>query len=278
MSSTSRALVALVLIAIVCSAPLPAAAAHGSRQHATKARRVGAQPLPDGGALYLTSLPASATTTRARAIVAGTGGVSAPGTPPTPAPASGSTPPTGPTGATGASSPTTLGGSGGSGLPSGSTGGSGPTGPTAPATVPPVVAPARILASGLAVAPAGAPAAVRAAIAAGNELIGKPYIYGGGHKSFIAAGYDCSGAVSYALHGADLLAAPLDSGALASWGLPGAGTWMSVYANPLHTSLDIAGIRLDTSRVDDPHSQPGPRWRPLRLSSAGYVVRHPAGL
>ena len=277
MSSTLRALVALVLIATVCSAPLPAAAAHGSRHHATKSQRVGAHRLSDGGSRYLTSLPSSATTTRARATVAGTGGVSAPGTTATPAAPGGSTGPNGPTGATGASAATTLGGSGGSGVPRGSTGG-GPTGPTAPPTAPPVVAPARILASGLAVAPAGAPAAVQAAIAAGNELIGKPYIYGGGHKSFIAAGYDCSGAVSYALHGADLLAAPLDSGELASWGLPSAGTWMSVYANPQHTYLDIASIRLDTSRVDDPHGQSGPRWRPLRLSSAGYVVRHPAGL
>ena len=83
--------------------------------------------------------------------------------------------------------------------------------------------------SGLAVAPANAPAAVREAIDAGNQLIGKPYVYGGGHKSFISAGYDCSGAVSFALHGGGLLASPLDSTDFETWGLAGAGTWITIY-------------------------------------------------
>jgi hypothetical protein len=137
---------------------------------------------------------------------------------------------------------------------------------------------ARILADGLAQAPAAAPAAVKEAIAAGNQLIGQPYVYGGGHQSFISHGYDCSGAVSYALHGANLLASPLDSSELELWGSPGPGSWITVYANAGHTYMDIAGIRFDTSTAGDPGGKQGPRWRPLLRSNAGYVVRHPAGL
>ena len=111
----------------------------------------------------------------------------------------GSTGPTGATGSTGASASTGATGS------TGTTGSTGATGPTIPGSL------ARILPNGLAIAPAGAPAAVRAAIAAGNQLIGKPYVFGGGHKSFSSAGYDCSGAVSFSLHGGSLLASPLDS-------------------------------------------------------------------
>ncbi len=137
---------------------------------------------------------------------------------------------------------------------------------------------ARILASGLAVAPANAPAVVREAIDAGNELIGKPYVYGGGHKSFISAGYDCSGAVSFALHGGGLLASPLDSTDFETWGLAGAGTWITIYTNPTHAFMDIAGIRLDTSTAGDPGGKSGPRWRPLLRSHAGFIARHPQGL
>ena len=125
-----------------------------------------------------------------------------------------------------------------------------------------------------AIAPAGAPPQVRKAIEAANRIVGKPYRYGGGHGSFDDSGYDCSGTVSYALHGAGLLGAPRDSSGLTTFGRPGAGDWITVYANAGHTYVVIAGLRLDTSGGGGE----GPRWRPERRSSSGYVVRHPAGL
>ena len=111
--------------------------------------------------------------------------------------------------------------------------------------------------------PADAPAAVRAAIAAGNQLIGKPYVYGGGHRSFVSAGYDCSGAVSFALHGGGLVVSPLNSTGFETWGAAGFGAWITIYTNPTHAYMDIAGIRLDTSTAGDPGGKSGPRWRPL---------------
>jgi cell wall-associated NlpC family hydrolase len=154
---------------------------------------------------------------------------------------------------------------------------SGPT-PLSPAltqTVPGTTA--EILPDGYAAAPAGAPPAVQQAIWAANQLIGLPYIYGGGHASFEAAGYDCSGAVSYALHGGGLLDAPLDSTQLETWGLAGDGAWVTVYANAAHAFIEIAGIRLDTSTAGDPGGLPGPRWRPLLADTTGYVARSAAG-
>ena len=128
-----------------------------------------------------------------------------------------------------------------------------------------------------AAAPAAAPAAVQQAIWAGNQLIGLPYLYGGGHQSFISDGYDCSGAVSYALHGGGLLSAPLDSGQLTGWGLPGPGDWITVYADAGHAFVQIAGIRLDTSSEGDPGGLGGPRWRPLLTDTTGFVARYPSG-
>lgn len=141
--------------------------------------------------------------------------------------------------------------------------------------VPPPVAPTpATLVAGKAVAPAGAPAAVVGAIRAGNALQNKPYLYGGGHRSFKSAAYDCSGTVSYALHGGGLLAAPLDSTSLMAWGAPGAGAWITVYANHGHTYVLIAGLRLDTSGTGGR----GPRWLTVARPSTGFVARHPAGL
>ncbi len=140
---------------------------------------------------------------------------------------------------------------------------------------------AQIEPDGRAAAPASAPPAVRAMIAAGNQLIGKPYVYGGGHADFgLAAGYDCSSSVSWALHGAGYLTAPEDSTTLEGFGRPGAGLWVTIYADPGHTFVYVAGIRLDTSpQAGDGHyTQPGPRWRPASRSTAGFVVRHPPGL
>lgn len=148
----------------------------------------------------------------------------------------------------------------------------------APAIAPAAVVPgtSAVLASDgrTALAPAGAPPQVHEAIAAANRIVGKPYRYGGGHGSFEDSGYDCSGAVSYALHGAGLLDAPLDSSGLTAFGQAGAGDWISVYANSGHTYVVIAGLRLDTSGSGGA----GPRWHVQRRSASGYVVRHPAGL
>lgn len=122
-------------------------------------------------------------------------------------------------------------------------------------------------------APASAPQAVKDAIAAGNAIATTPYIWGGGHGSFESEGYDCSGAVSYALHGGGLLESPLDSTGLETWGEPGPGRWITVYANSGHAWMVIAGIAFDTV------GGPGPRWHdPWVDSPEGFIARHPAGL
>jgi cell wall-associated NlpC family hydrolase len=131
---------------------------------------------------------------------------------------------------------------------------------------------------GLAAAPMSAPAAVQEIIWAGNQLIGLPYIYGGGHASFVSPGYDCSGTVSFALHGASLLPTPMDSTEFMSWGERGVGQWVTIFANPVHAYMTVAGLRLDTSPVDDPSNEEGPRWRPLRPENHGFFKRHPLGL
>jgi cell wall-associated NlpC family hydrolase len=132
---------------------------------------------------------------------------------------------------------------------------------------------------GLAAAPEAAPAAVQEIIWAGNQLIGLPYIYGGGHNmTFISPGYDCSGTVSFALHGAALLTAPEDSSEFMAWGSAGVGGWVTIFSNPGHAYMTVAGLRLDTSAADDPTNEQGPRWRPLRPSNGGFTIRHPVGL
>lgn len=128
---------------------------------------------------------------------------------------------------------------------------------------------------GLAIAPADAPASVKGVIAAANRIAFKPYIYGGGHGSFNAAGYDCSGSVSYALHGGHLLSSPEDSGTLESYGSAGPGQWITIWANGGHTYMYVAGLRFDTSAQS---STGGSRWTRQSRSSAGYVERHPTGL
>ena len=132
--------------------------------------------------------------------------------------------------------------------------------------------------NGLAAAPMSVPAVVQQIIWAGNEIIGLPYIFGGGHASFISPGYDCSGTVSFALHGAALLQTSEDSSEFEVWGSHGAGRWVAIFSNPGHAYMTVAGLRLDTSSADDPSNQQGPRWRPLRQGNSGYVVRHPLGL
>jgi cell wall-associated NlpC family hydrolase len=132
--------------------------------------------------------------------------------------------------------------------------------------------------NGLAAAPMGAPLAVQEIIWAGNELIGLPYIFGGGHGSFTSSGYDCSGTVSFALHAASLLKTPEDSSEFERYGSHGIGRWIAVFSNPGHAYMTVAGLRLDTSSADDPSNQQGPRWRPLRPANSGFRVRHPLGL
>ena len=110
-----------------------------------------------------------------------------------------------------------------------------------------------------------------AAIRAANRISSKPYVWGGGHGTWWDRGYDCSGAVSYALHGGGLLGRSMDSGALAGWGAGGAGRWITVYANGGHAYVVIAGLRFDTSGA------PGPRWHEDLRSPAGFTARHPAG-
>ena len=132
--------------------------------------------------------------------------------------------------------------------------------------------------NGIAAAPEQAPAAVKHIIWAANAIIGRPYVYGGGHASFISEGYDCSGTVSFALHGGHLVKRPLDSSQFMDWGRRGQGQWVTILTNPGHAYLDIAGLRLDTSAADDPSNEQGPRWRPLRPANDGYTVRHPVGL
>jgi hypothetical protein len=143
-------------------------------------------------------------------------------------------------------------------------------------TVPGIVA---TIVNGLAAAPEAAPDAVKQAIWAANGIIGRPYRYGGGHaRGFVDRGYDCSGTVSFALHGASLLDSPLDSGSFLRWGAAGVGQWITVYTNPGHAYAVIAGLRLDTSAAGDPSGLRGPRWRPSLRSSRGFKARHPVGL
>ncbi len=138
---------------------------------------------------------------------------------------------------------------------------------------------ASILPDGKASVPPDAPLAVVRAIQAANRIHTKTYIWGGGHRSFRAKGYDCSGAVSYVLHAAGLLSTPLVSGQLAFWGVPGPGTWITVYANKVHTYMMIAGLRYDTSpRGETVDQGRGPRWRFNMRTGAGFAVRHYPGL
>jgi hypothetical protein len=124
-------------------------------------------------------------------------------------------------------------------------------------------------------APADAPANIQAAIAAGNAIHTYPYHWGGGHRSFTDTGYDCSGAVSYVLHAAGFLPSPMPSGPLAaSWGTPGKGRWITVYANASHAYMVVAGLRFDTSAVGERLNQgSGPRWRATKRKPAGYTAK-----
>ena len=150
------------------------------------------------------------------------------------------------------------------------------SGGTSPIVAPPTVAGGKAkLVKGTAVAPESAPQEVKDIIAAANRIDSKPYIYGGGHGSFRDKGYDCSGAVSFALHGADLLDTPLDSSGLARWGDRGKGEWVTVYGARSHAYMVVAGLRFDTSMTPGN----GPGWsKSMRSTTEKYRARHPEGL
>jgi hypothetical protein len=127
---------------------------------------------------------------------------------------------------------------------------------------------------GVAQPPPGAPQAVRLVMAAANAIAGLPYLYGGGHAGFKDTAYDCSGSISYALAAAGLVSAPMASGGFMTWGESGPGKWITIYTNPGHMFMVVAGWRFDTTAL-----RGGPtRWTRTMRSTAGFLARHPPGL
>ena len=143
---------------------------------------------------------------------------------------------------------------------------------------------ARLLPDGLAAAPADAPAAVKGMIGAGNQIVGKPYLVGGGHGiplSQVAPSYDCSSSVEHLLYGGGLLPVSFDapSGTLEGFGRPGPGRWVTLYASGDHVFMYVAGLRWDTHNAAGAgDGSAGIGWHPLIRSAAGFVARHPVGL
>ena len=149
-----------------------------------------------------------------------------------------------------------------------------PAAAPAPASVPGGVA--ILNPDGTATPPASAPAPVKAVIAAGNRIVDKPYKYGGGHAKWEDTGYDCSGSVSYALHGAGLLGTALTSSGFSSYGDGGPGQWITTYGSGGHAYMVVAGLRFDTGYNDS--ASDGPDWSTKMRPGSGYVARHPRGL
>ena len=143
-------------------------------------------------------------------------------------------------------------------------------GPTSDASI----SKAQVLEEGIALPPIEAPEEVRLIIEAGNQIARTPYLWGGGHGKWLDKGYDCSGSVSFALANAGLLSGPQASGPLMSWGKPGKGKWITLYSNPGHVFMVVAGVRFDTSGT----RKDGSRWQKDMRPTSGYAVRHPPGL
>jgi len=255
------------------------AAAGASCAMATPPAALASGLINSGGAAYTAPAPVSAPAPHRLAVAVtapvslAPASVSAPAvipTPPASAPTIESPAPIGPQG------PTV--GPGGE-LPTGTTGGQayGTLTPVIPQVMIPGAV-AKILPNGTAAAPADAPPAVQRAIFAANQIVGRPYEYGGGHGAFIASGYDCSGTISYSLHGANLLDTPMDSSEFMGWGVRGPGQWITIYTNPGHVFMTIAGVRLDTSTAGDPSRLAGVRWRPLLRSHLHFRIRSLPGL
>jgi cell wall-associated NlpC family hydrolase len=137
---------------------------------------------------------------------------------------------------------------------------------------------ARLRTDGKAAIPRGAPKRVRSLIRQYNRIVGKRYLWGGGHMLLEDTGYDCSGAVGYGLVRTGMLRSTLVSGSFARWAAAGPGRWMTVYANRSHVYTEVAGMRLDTSPYGDGTGASGVRWRPLVGQRLGFKVRHPVGL
>jgi hypothetical protein len=134
---------------------------------------------------------------------------------------------------------------------------------------------AHLLPNGMLVPPKSAPPRVKAVIAAANKIRSKPYVWGGGHARWWDRGYDCSGSVSFALHGGKFLESPLPSGPMAKWGEEGEGRWITVWTNAGHAYAEVAGFRWDTS--GDNGGETGPRWHEDLRDNVGFVARHPTG-
>jgi cell wall-associated NlpC family hydrolase len=145
--------------------------------------------------------------------------------------------------------------------------------PKSSASTKDVLTKAEVLKNGVALPPLEAPPEVRAIFEAGNTIARSPYKWGGGHGKWQDNGYDCSGSVSYALAAAGLLNTPLASGPLMSWGKAGKGKWITIYTNPGHVFMVVAGVRFDTVA----RGQTGSRWINSMTDTSGYVARHPAG-
>lgn len=142
-----------------------------------------------------------------------------------------------------------------------------------------IVDTATLSSGGIATVPPSAPRAVAAIINAANQVATRPYVYGGGHgrladETFVDSAYDCSGSISFAFASAGLIDRPMVSGALAKWGKPGPGKWVTIYANDGHAWMTVGGLRFDTSGL----RQHGSRWQTQLRSTAGFTVRHPVGL
>jgi len=149
--------------------------------------------------------------------------------------------------------------------------------PAEPEPVQPATGEKAVLnADGTATAPESAPDVVKAVVAAGNRIIDKPYKYGGGHGRWEDSGYDCSGSMSYALHGGGLLDKALTSSGFSSWGKAGKGAWITTYGSGGHSYMVVAGLRFDTGYNDG--DSDGPDWSAKMRPGSGYTARHPAGL
>ena len=149
-------------------------------------------------------------------------------------------------------------------------------GETPPKTGPVVEGNRAVVRGGKCHPPANAPLAVKKAIWACNYLVGRPYVWGGGHGTFYDRGYDCSGSISFLLHHAGVLAQPTTSKGLKNFGAPGSGRWITIYARDGHTFAIVCGVRLDTTGRSG--RDEGPRWRRNDRGPRGFVVRHPPGM
>jgi cell wall-associated NlpC family hydrolase len=141
------------------------------------------------------------------------------------------------------------------------------------ATIPPTTGKrAEVISSGEAAAPFDAPSIVIEVVQAANQIALTPYRWGGGHGAWRDKGYDCSGSVSFALAAAGLLNQPLDSTRFMSYGAPGKGRWITIYANATHAWMTVAGLRFDTGGL-----RTGTRWQASMRPTSGFVARHPPG-